>query len=170
MRPMLTVRRTASRPTALDAAIGFDDNSFSKCLLPCVRVTLRRSKMRSCFAVILTFGNFGMPENESSVERIRKMIPGVVQTALDWGCPYIVYWQLYCNELADRRQPTPVTSNDAVRGFWLIRPDGSKAWTWDYFHGLLNSAGTAQVVGSCCLSKSLDAGAFLNYGAQSIYD
>jgi len=23
-----------------------------------------------------------------------------------------------------------------VRGFWLIRPDGTKAWTWDYFHGL----------------------------------
>jgi hypothetical protein len=84
-------------------------------------------------------GEFGMPENDFPAERIREMIPDVVETSLDWGCPYIVYWQLYCNELRPRGQPTPVTSNDAVRGFWLIRPDGSKAWTWDYFYGLLNS-------------------------------
>ncbi|MFH1719241.1 MAG: hypothetical protein ABIF19_17960 [Planctomycetota bacterium] len=84
-------------------------------------------------------GEFGMPENKFPAERIRKVIPGVVETALDWGCPYIVYWQLYCNELQDPKQTSPVSSNDTVRGFWLIRPDGSKAWTWDYFHGLLNS-------------------------------
>ncbi len=84
-------------------------------------------------------GEFGMPENKNPPERIRKVIPGVVETALDWGCPYIVYWELYCNELQDSKQTVPVGSNDAVRGFWLIRPDGSKAWTWDYFHRLMNS-------------------------------
>ena len=84
-------------------------------------------------------GEFGMPENKFSAERIQKMIPNVVQTAVDWGCPYIVYWQLYCNELEDGKTRPPVSSNDAVRGFWLIRPDGSKAWTWDYFHKLLNN-------------------------------
>ncbi|MHC4369838.1 MAG: hypothetical protein ACYSW8_19680 [Planctomycetota bacterium] len=82
-------------------------------------------------------GEFGMPENEFGAGRIREMIPDVIRTSLDWGCPYIVYWQLYCNELKLHNQPTPVTDNDAVRGFWLIRPDGSKAWTWDYFHRLL---------------------------------
>ncbi|MHC4165746.1 MAG: hypothetical protein ACYSWQ_02185 [Planctomycetota bacterium] len=105
-------------------------------------------------------GEFGMPENEFSAERIRDMIPHVVETARDWGCPYIVYWQLYCNELKPRRQPTPVTSNDAVRGFWLIRPDGSKAWTWDYFHGLLNPSGAPPQ--NIDMSKSLDFGAPLN--------
>ncbi|MHC4625933.1 MAG: hypothetical protein ACYTDV_03035 [Planctomycetota bacterium] len=99
-------------------------------------------------------GEFGMPENEFDAERIREMIPDVVRTALDWGCPYIVYWQLYCNELRDRKKPTPVTSNDAVRGFWLIRPDGSKAWTWDYFHELLNTRGSRPQ--GICLFKSLD--------------
>ena len=83
-------------------------------------------------------GEFGMPENKFSPERIQKVIPGAVETALNWGCPYIVYWQLYCNEFKDEKQKPPVKSNDAVRGFWLIRPDGSKAWTWDYFYGLLN--------------------------------
>lgn len=83
-------------------------------------------------------GEFGMPENEFSAEQIQKAIPNVAETALAWGCPYIIYWQLYCNELKDRRQLSPVQSNDAVRGFWLIRPDGSKAWTWEYFYELLN--------------------------------
>jgi len=86
-------------------------------------------------------GEFGMPENKFPIEHIQKVIPNVVTTSLDWGCPYIIYWQLYCNEMEDRRELPPVHSNNAVRGFWLLRPDGSKAWTWDYFYGLLNSDG-----------------------------
>ena len=83
-------------------------------------------------------GEFGIPENEHPAERIRSLVPHVVETARSWGCPYIVYWQLYCNELSAPKQLPPVSSNDAVRGFWLMRPDGSKAWTWDYFYGLLS--------------------------------
>jgi len=83
-------------------------------------------------------GEFGIPENLYTLEQIQKTIPNAVQTALAWGCPYIVYWQLYCNELKDDKEKPPVRSNDAVRGFWLIRPDGSKSWVWDYFYGLLN--------------------------------
>ena len=41
---------------------------------------------------------------------------------LDRGCPDAVYWQFSCNE-ARRR---PVDSSDDVRGFRLIRPDGTK--------------------------------------------
>ena len=83
-------------------------------------------------------GEFGAPENRFPAGRIQKMIPNVVETGLDWGCPYIIYWQLYCNELEGAKHQPPVRSNNAVRGFWLIRPDGSKAWTWDYFHKLLH--------------------------------
>ena len=85
-------------------------------------------------------GEFGMPENKFPIKQIQKMVPNVVTTALDWGCPYIIYWQLYCNELQDDKKLPPVHSNDAVRGFWLIRPDGSKAWTWDYFAELFKSS------------------------------
>ena len=83
-------------------------------------------------------GEFGMPENHYSLDQIRTAIPNAVRTSLDWGCPYVVYWQLYCNELRDPKTRTPVTKNDLVRGFWLIRPDGTKSWLWDYFHDLLN--------------------------------
>jgi hypothetical protein len=74
-------------------------------------------------------GEFGLPENERRVEQIQRVIPGVIDTAVDWGCPFVVYWQLYCNEA--RRQP--VRTGDDVRGFWLIRPDGSKSWVWEEF-------------------------------------
>jgi len=84
-------------------------------------------------------GEFGMPENGYSLEQIRTAIPNAVRTGLDWGCPYIVYWQLYCNELKDPKTKPPVQSNDAVKGFWLIRPDGTKSWLWDYFHGLFTA-------------------------------
>ncbi len=85
-------------------------------------------------------GEFGMPENVYSLDKIQQAISNAVRTSLNWGCPYVVYWELYCNELKDPSAVMPVQSNDAVRGFWLIRPDGTKAWTWDYFHSLLTSA------------------------------
>jgi hypothetical protein len=90
-------------------------------------------------------GEFGMPENVYSLDKVQQAIPNAVRTSLDWGCPYIVYWQLYCNELKDpNAKPPAVGANNyspvQVRGFWLIRPDGTKAWTWDYFHGLFASA------------------------------
>ncbi len=89
-------------------------------------------------------GEFGMPENIYPLEQIRTAIPNAVQTGLDWGCPYIVYWQLYCNELKDPNAKTPLVgathaSPVQVQGFWLIRPDGTKAWTWDYFRNLFTA-------------------------------
>ena len=85
-------------------------------------------------------GEFGMPESRFSIEQIRAAIPNAVTTALDWGCPYVVYWQLYCNELKDPKTRLPVQRNDAVKGFWLIRPDGTKSWVWDYFRGLFEDS------------------------------
>jgi hypothetical protein len=90
-------------------------------------------------------GEFGMPESSYSPEQIQTAIRNAVQTGLDWGCPYIVYWQLYCNELKDPNTKPPVKSNDAVRGFWLIRPDGTKSGVWDYLHGLLTGNDPAQL-------------------------
>jgi hypothetical protein len=84
-------------------------------------------------------GEFGMPENSYRPEQIQTAVSNAVRTGLDWGCPYIIYWQLYCNELKDPNATPPVTSNDAVKGFWLIRPDGTKSWVWHYFHQLFEA-------------------------------
>ncbi|MHC4398104.1 MAG: hypothetical protein ACYTG0_00315 [Planctomycetota bacterium] len=79
-------------------------------------------------------GEFGLPENDQSPERVRRVVDGVISTALGWGCPYVIYWQLYCNEA--RRQP--VEKNDDVRGFWLVRPDGTRSAVWHDFRKRLS--------------------------------
>ncbi len=78
-------------------------------------------------------GEYGIPENDFPPEKVRAVIRDNTETALAFGCPYVLYWQLYDNEA--RRQP--VRANADCRGFWLVRPDGSKSWAWDYFAGLL---------------------------------
>ena len=63
-----------------------------------------------------------------------------LEQALDWGVVYALYWQLYCNGLAENvtlQRPQTATSNDQLRGVWMIRPDGSKTPTYDYFKHLL---------------------------------
>jgi len=98
-------------------------------------------------------GEFGMAENVYSLEKVQTAIPNAVRTALDWGCPYIVYWELYCNELKDPKAKPPVVGANnhspvQVRGFWLLRPDGTKAWTWGYFHGLFTAPKADLLVGN----------------------
>lgn len=34
----------------------------------------------------------------------------VCRTALEWGCPFVLYWEMYCNEQSEGKH----------RGFWLI--------------------------------------------------
>jgi len=90
-------------------------------------------------------GEFGMPENSYSLQQIQAAVPNAVRTGLDWGCPYLLYWQLYCNEQKDSSVKPPVKSNDAVKGFWLIRPDGTRSPVWDYFHRLFADANKAEL-------------------------
>ncbi|GAB6185815.1 hypothetical protein [Thermopirellula anaerolimosa] len=83
-------------------------------------------------------GEFGLPENEHSREQVTQLIRNVVSVSVDWGCPWVIYWQVYCNEA--RR--LPVRESQDVRGFWLIRPDGSHAWAWDALSQILRSEQT----------------------------
>ena len=81
-------------------------------------------------------GEFGAPENNlGSAEKQLEITKSAVKTALDWGAKYVVYWELYCNEPATEYEGRP--KNSDCRGFWLIRPDGTKALVWDYLAGLL---------------------------------
>ncbi|WP_395752754.1 hypothetical protein [Prosthecobacter sp.] len=51
------------------------------------------------------------PEEQDRLSRV------TIQAGLEWGCPFILYWELYNNELeADGRQ----------RGFWMIDDKGEK--------------------------------------------
>ena len=75
-------------------------------------------------------GEYGLPENDAGIDAVRDAVTHVTDTAVAWGCPYLIYWQVYCNEAIRK----PVEDNGDVRGFWLIKPDGTKAWSWKYLH------------------------------------
>jgi hypothetical protein len=50
-------------------------------------------------------GEFGLPENEFKYEEILAMTKNVVETCLDFGCPYILWWELFDNGC--KGKPTP---------------------------------------------------------------
>lgn len=80
-------------------------------------------------------GEFGVPENEfGGPEGQLRLARQATEVALDWGAHYVVYWELFCNERAHDFEGRPTNSD--CRGFWLIRPDGTKSPVWDYFAGL----------------------------------
>jgi hypothetical protein len=85
-------------------------------------------------------GEFGAPENVvGSAEKQLERTKSTIETALKWGAKYAVYWELYCNEFKDAsadHKGRP--KNDDMRGFWLVRPDGSRPPVTDYFIELWN--------------------------------
>ena len=80
-------------------------------------------------------GEYGVPENNYTQPQIQAVMQNTVDVGLAENCPYIIYWQLYDNELVNQSTPLPVTSNTDVRGFWLKKPDGTTSWHYSYLLG-----------------------------------
>jgi hypothetical protein len=80
----------------------------------------------------LYLGEFGAVQDQvGDGVNLRKRIQGLADAALGWGVRWAVFWQLYCNEPKREYEGRPRISD--MRGFWLIRPDGSKAASWRHF-------------------------------------
>lgn len=101
-------------------------------------------------------GEFGAPLREDGPERAMRAISGIVEESLDWGTPYVLFWQTYDNEVYIDGKKVVVEPNiesmldssfggkpgvDDVRGFYLIRPDGRRSPVWFYY---ANHLGTHQ--------------------------
>lgn len=71
----------------------------------------------------LYVGEFGLPESEANSQEAFERTGDLLAEAQRFGCPYAVYWQLYCNE--------PLTKspkgNADYKGFWLCLPTGRTA-------------------------------------------
>ena len=73
----------------------------------------------------LFLGEYGWPEvgyqSDEAVtmpaDEVDKRAKWVIKTALKWGSPYILWWEMYNNEL---------TKTGINRGFWLINEKGEK--------------------------------------------
>ncbi|PWD98960.1 hypothetical protein [Marinilabilia rubra] len=81
----------------------------------------------------------GLTEKDAVIERWDTYIG--VCLALD--VPYIIQWELYCNEPKNEkfRRVLETRKTDEMRGFWLIRPDGTQSFVGQYFEKLLKNSG-----------------------------
>jgi len=90
----------------------------------------------------LYIGEFGLPQEIVAQDQLTYMVECVVNTALARGCPYILFWEVYCNECSASGcncEIQPVTDPTQLHGYWLVTPNGTKAWPYTYFNGLFLS-------------------------------
>ena len=62
-------------------------------------------------------GEYGMPLLGNSAPAQADLAVRVMRAGLRWGCPFVLYWEMYNNE---------VTPDGRQRGFWLIDDQGKK--------------------------------------------
>ena len=89
-------------------------------------------------------GEVGLPEHGKSQQEVVDWWDRTMGVFLALEMPWILHWELYCNEPLDssrRRGNRDVLGADALRGFWLLRPDGSLSHSGKYLKGLLDRAG-----------------------------
>ncbi|MGJ8643538.1 MAG: hypothetical protein ACSHX9_09040 [Luteolibacter sp.] len=56
-------------------------------------------------------GEYGFAQNRVKSAEVQDVLSLAVATAgIEWGCPYVLYWEMYCNEVKDEEH----------EGFWLI--------------------------------------------------
>jgi len=61
-------------------------------------------------------GEYGFPKQYHAPERQAELSKAVGRSAIEWGCPFALYWEMYCNEKVENKH----------RGFWLIDDTGAK--------------------------------------------
>lgn len=87
-------------------------------------------------------GEVGIPENEQT-NRLRERWDEFLGVALALDIPYVAHWEIYCNELNPKLKPapkSPVKNNSDVRGFFLVKPDGTLSESGEYLSGLWKRA------------------------------
>lgn len=70
--------------------------------------------------------NFRNPETQ------KNYTAAIMKWALEWGCPFVLYWELYCNEI------DPKTGKH--RGYWLIDDTGEKQPIYHFHKSFLDKA------------------------------
>lgn len=78
-------------------------------------------------------GEFGVPENDFGTEKATSSVRQSIREALDWGCPYLLYWQMFDNECKEGKSD----EKGDCRGFWLFKPSGQKSPLWEVLHSFL---------------------------------
>jgi hypothetical protein len=106
------------------------------------------------------FGSAMNDDNGGDGEQQKELTRRMTEAALAWGCRYVLYWELYCNEPCASGSSSPCQynaslwssdynvafgtrpTNNQMRGLWLIKPDGVKAPVYYYFQSIMGQSVT----------------------------
>lgn len=117
-----------------------DPVTLWKCLAE-IRAHCRTGPLFGKEAVFV--GEIGIPENDAP-KRLLERWDEFMGVMLAANVKYIAHWELYCNELkqgVEAKAKPPVTDPALLRGFWLVKPDGSLSESGKYFNELWKRAG-----------------------------
>jgi hypothetical protein len=96
---------------------------------------------------VVFLGEIGIPEQRYEGLTEKKTIidrwDAYMGVCFALDIPYIIQWELYCNEPKDEnlRRVMEKRTTGEMRGFWLIRPDGTISYAGEYFEKLLQNGG-----------------------------
>jgi hypothetical protein len=108
----------------------------------CIEEIRKHARAGSLFGPgAVCVGEIGRPENEHP-EQIAEHWDEWLGAAFAAKALYVAHWELYCNEpskLGKEAKP-PLTDPAQLRGFWLVKPDGSLSVSGKYLSGLWKRA------------------------------
>jgi hypothetical protein len=86
-------------------------------------------------------GEFGYPENGAlGAAGVNQRLSTAVQITRDKELPYAIFWEVYCNELKKNAPAPPVNGkDDAVMGYWMVKPDATPSVAWHRYRQILTS-------------------------------
>lgn len=130
---------------------GLDENGLNLYKgIQYIRQNIRPTKEMKGKAVVF-LGEIGIPEQryEGLTEKgpVIERWDAYVGVCLALNIPYLIQWELFCNEPKNEelRKLNETRKTDEMRGFWLVRPDGTASFVGEYFDNLLKNAGRSLV-------------------------
>jgi len=89
-------------------------------------------------------GEFGYPETgEGGLDALNRRIDNAIKVVRDQGLPWAVFWEIYCNEPVKKALQLPLNgkeNNANLRGFWMVKPDGTPGLAWHRYRRLFANA------------------------------
>lgn len=85
-------------------------------------------------------GEFGYPENgREGVDGVNRRMDNAIAIVKNKELPWAVYWEVYCNEPVNDAPALPLngkTNNQNLRGYWMVKPDGTPGMGWHRYRRL----------------------------------
>lgn len=98
-------------------------------------------------------GEYGAPEVRGA-DRVNQNISNALGVVKSRGLPYAIFWEIYCNELKKDAGPPPVNGkDDAVMGYWMVKPDRTPGTSWHRYRRILATADPTRATSDAIKSK-----------------